>query len=61
MISVSDFLGRRTAINDRDGDRRQIDLRKEVNAQRLVGEQTYDSQAQDEHGRKNRTADAYLC
>src|SRR6185503_422441 len=55
-----DLLRRRAGIHDRNRDRRQVDLRKEVHAERLVREQPDDGETQDEHRRKNRTANAYL-
>jgi len=47
-------------VYDRHGDGRQVYLWEQVNAERLVGEQTDDTEAQNEHRRKDRTADAYL-
>src|SRR2546425_2023114 len=51
------FLWRSTWINDSDGDRRQINLRKQIHAQRLVREEPDHSQAQNDHRRKDGTPD----
>ncbi len=49
------FLRRSARIDDRNRDRRQIDLRKQIDAERSKGKQAHHGNAQNEHGREDRT------
>ena len=59
VISVSISCGG-AGIHDGYRDGRQVDLRKEIDTQRLVRKQPDYSQTENQHRRKNRTANTYF-